>query len=200
MFSTMEAFPGVDSFVVCTLLAEHLWADSLCRLAQVSKALRVAADSDDSWRISYGVSKAERKEMFEFSLSNVARAKDRYRKTLQVLLQAEEHVLQMTNKLARAVIVDNPGSQWSPLPPYVVEYVGYLGGQWSCKHAAASSWEESPEVQSATCQMTVLTECGPTILTLPTLRECKRDLSFALAEHDQMDAIFARDAWCLRSH
>ena len=195
----MDAVPGVDSFVVCTLLAGYLWADSLCRLAQVSKALRVAADSDDSWLISYGVSKAERKEMYDEHRADVALAKDRYRSTLRVLIYAEEHVKQMTNKLARAVIVDNPGTRWSQLPPYVVEYVGYLGNQWSSKQAAALSWEESPEVQTATCQMTVMTEHGPVIRTLPTLSECKRALAQADVEHDQAEAIFERDIWCLSS-
>ena len=195
----MDAVPGVDSFVVCTLLAGYLWADSLCRLAQVSKALRVAADSDDSWQISYGVSKAERKAMYDEHHADVALAKDRYRSTLRVLLYAEEHVKQMTNKLARAVIVDNPGTRWSSLPPYVVEYVGYRGNQWSSKHVAALSWEESPEVQTATCKMAVDTEHGPVIRTLPTLSECKRALAQAEVEHDQAEAIFERDIWCLSS-
>ena len=195
----MDAVPGVDSFVVCTLLAGYLWADSLCRLAQVSKALRVAADSDDSWQISYGVSKAERKAMYDEHRADVALAKDRYRSTLRVLIYAEEHVKQMTNKLARAVIVDNQGTRWSQLPPYVVEYFGYLGSQWSSKQAAALSWEESEEVQTATCKMAVDTEHGPVIRTLPTLSECKRALAQADSEHDQAEAIFERDIWCLRS-
>ena len=195
----MEAVPGVDSFVVCTLLAGYLWADSLCRLAQVSKALRVAADSDDSWLISYGVSKAERKAMYDEHHADVALAKDRYRSTLRVSLYAEEHVKQMTNKLARAVIVDNPGTRWSSLPPYVVEYVGYLGNQWSSKQVAALSWEESPEVQTAACKMAVDTEHGPVIRTLPTLSECKRALAQAEVEYDQAEAIFERDIWCLSS-
>ncbi len=195
----MDAVPGLDSFVVFTLLAEYLWADSLCRLAQVSKALRVAADSDDSWLVSYGVPKVERKALYEEHLSDVALAKVKYLSTLRVLLYAEEHVKQMTNKLARAVIVDNPGSRWSPLPPYVVEYLGYHGNQWSSKHVAALSWEESPEVQTATYQMTVMTEHGPILRTLPTLSECKRALAQAEVEHDQAEAIFERDSWCLIS-
>lgn len=197
----MDAVPGLESFVVCTLLAEYLWADSLCRLAQVSKAMRVAADSDDSWLISYGVSKAGRKAMYEELLSDVALAKDRYRSTLRVLLDAEEHVKQMTNKLARAVIVDNPvrGSRWSSLPPYVVEYVGYLGNQLSSKQVAALSWEGSPEVQTATFTIAVDTEHGPIVRTLPTLSECKHALAQAEVEHDQAEAIFERNIWSLRT-
>ena len=195
----MDVVPSVDSFAVFTLVAQHLYADELGRVAQVSKALRVAADSDDSWLISYGVSKAERKAMYDEHHADVALAKDRYRSTLRVSLYAEEHVKQMTNRLARAVIVDNPGTRWSQLPPYVVEYVGYLGSQWSSKQVAALSWEESEEVQTATCKMAVDTEHGPVIRTLPTLSECKRALAQADSEHDQAEAIFERDIWCLSS-
>ena len=178
----LDAPPTLDSFAIFTIVAERLHAEALGRVAQVSKALRVVADSDESWQLSYGVSKTARKAKLELDIEDLAQAKDAYRIALLKRLAAAEHVARMTNELARSLIV------------------GFNGYHYLDKRLAATSWEQSPEVQNSTCEATIATTFdGTRVFRVPNLSVCERELKEAHEEYNDRESALARNIYCLHS-
>ena len=200
----LDATPTLDSFAIFTIVAERLHAEALGRVAQVSKALRVVADSNDSWQLSYGVSKAARKAKLDVDLEELARAKEAYRVAMLMKLAAEENVVKMTNELARAIIFEYPGHS----PPLVMQFVGFNGYHYLDKRLAATSWEQSHEVQNSTCDATITTTLAADItlddgekrvFRVPNLSACERELKLAHDEYHDRESALARNIYCLHS-
>lgn len=192
----LDSPPTLDSFAIFTIVAERLHAEALGRVAQVSKALRVVADSDESWQLSYGVSKTARKAKLELDIEDLAQAKDAYRIALLKRLAAAEHVARMTNELARAIIFEYPGHS----PPLVLQFVGFNGYHYLDKRLAATSWEQSPEVQNSTCEATIATTLnGTRVFRVPNLSVCERELKEAHDEYHDRESALARNIYCLHT-
>ena len=145
----MDVVPGVDSFAVFALVAHHLYAEELGRVAQVSKALRVAADSDESWQLSYGVSKTELRGLIDEAKLNCKLAIAEHRFRLVELSNAQAYVRELTNALAKGVIIDyGPGLGASSL-----WFAGSFGPHevlCSSKKGAMDRWENSEYVLGRT--------------------------------------------------
>ncbi len=131
--------PTLDSVPLFYLVAEHLYAVELSRAAQVSKTLRAASDSDESWTVSYGVSKAQRKQMVDSDKAEVELLAEEHRQALISLRAAKENVSTLTNKLAEGIIV----VQYNPVAEMSLRYTGY-DGVYETKNSAALSWEMCP--------------------------------------------------------
>ena len=192
----LDAPPTLDSFAIFTIVAERLHAEALGRVAQVSKALRVVADSNDSWQLSYGVSKTARKAKLDIDLEDLARAKDAYRIAMLKRLAAAQNVARMTDELARAIIFEYPGHS----PPLVMQFAGFNGYYYLDKRLAATSWEQSPEVQNSTCDATIATTFnGTRVFRVPNLSVCERELKEAHDEYKDRELALARNIYCLHS-
>ena len=192
----LDAPPTLDSFAIFTIVAERLHAEALGRVAQVSKALRVVADSNDSWQLSYGVSKTARKAKLDIDLEDLARAKDAYRIAMLKRLAAAQNVARMTDELARAIIFEYPGHS----PPLVMQFVGFNGYHYLDKRLAATSWEQSPEVQNSTCDATIATTFnGTRVFRVPNLSVCERELKEAHDGYNDRELALARNIYCLHS-
>ena len=138
----MSAVTTLDSVPLFHLVAEHLFAIELSRAAQVSKALRAASDSDESWTVSYGVSKAWRKQMVDADKEGLALAIAEHRNAIQVLYSAKENVSTLTNKLAEGVVLlEGVGGG---TPGLFLWYTGHNGVCYKTKYDAALSWETCP--------------------------------------------------------
>lgn len=132
--------PTLDSVPLFHLVAEHLYAVELSRVAQVSKALRAASDSDESWTVSYGVSKAQRKRMVDTDKEEVVSLVEEHRQALTALYAAKENVSTLTNNLAEGIIVVHH----NPVAELFLRYTGYDGVYYETKSRAALSWETCP--------------------------------------------------------
>ena len=145
----MDVVPSVDSFAVFTLVAQHLYAEELGRVSQVSKALRVAADSDESWQLSYGVSKTELRGLIDEAKLNCKLAITEHRFRLVELSNAQDYVCELTRTLAKGVILDySPGLGTSSL-----WFAGSFGPHevlCSSKRGAMDRWENSEYVLGRT--------------------------------------------------
>lgn len=138
----MSSVTTLDSVPLFHLVAQHLYAVELSRAAQVSKALREASDSDESWTVSYGVSKAYRKQMVDADKAEVTRVAEEHRNAILVLYSAKENVSTLTNQLAQgAVFLEGRGGN---TPELFLRYTGHNGVYFGYKHAAALSWETCP--------------------------------------------------------
>ncbi len=146
----MDVVPSVDSFAVFTLVAQHLYAEELGRVAQVSKALRVAADSDESWQLSYGVSKTELRGMVDEAKLNCALAITEHRFRLVELSNAQVYVCELTNALAKGVILDYSGPGLGASSMWFAGSFGPNEILCASKNDAMDRWENSDYVRGRT--------------------------------------------------
>lgn len=146
----MDVAPSVDSFVVFTLVARHLYAEELGRVAQVSKALRVAADSDESWQLSYGVSKTELRGLIDEAKLNCALAITEHRFRLLELSNAQDYVCELTRTLAKGVILDYSGPGLGASSLWFAGSFGPHEVLCSSKKGAIDMWENSDYVRGRT--------------------------------------------------
>ena len=108
----MSSVTTLDSVPLFHLVAEHLYAIELSRAAQVSKALRAASDSDESWTVSYGVSKAWRKQMVDADKAGLALAIAEHRGAIHVLrwqvlaLPSQNHIQMVEFRDAARIVHD----------------------------------------------------------------------------------------------
>ena len=136
-------------YTVFTLVAQHLYADELGRVAQVSKALRVAADSDESWQLSYGVSKTELIGKVNEAKLNWVLAIAEHRNRLVELSNAQDYVCELTRTLAKGVILpSSPGIGASSL--WFAASFGPHEVLCSSKKGAMDRWENSQYVLGRT--------------------------------------------------
>ena len=146
----MDVVPDVDSFAVFTLVAQHLYAEELGRVAQVSKALRVAADSDESWQLSYGVSKTKLRGQVNEAKLNWVLAIAEHRFRLVELSNAQDYVCELTRTLAKGVILDYTGPGLGASSLWFAGSFGPHEVLCSSKKGAMDMWENSEYVLGRT--------------------------------------------------
>ena len=176
----MLELPDDIIYTVFTLVAQHLYAEELGRVAQVSKILRDAADSDESWQLSYGVSKTELRGLVDDSKLNCARAIAEHQFRLLELSNAQDYVCELTSTLAKGVIMDYNG------PGLGASYLMFAGsfGPYevlcSSKRSAMDRWENSEYVRGHT-----------------GIREITQEESLAKERVYQKQSLLAKQIACL---